>query len=147
MPDGILPNEGIALQLSCIVRAIIFGVNEWELMLWVNDIEPDADTVLADLQEPSWSGYIRKALPRPTWTFPTVSDGCATSEYGTTPQQWTVGSTTSEMIHGYAMVDPTAGVLRFVQRLEPEEIIPLVMGQVVKLLPRYTLTSAACAGP
>ena len=146
MPDGILPNEGIADQLVYLVQSPIAGVLESQCRLWVNDFTPDKDTVLADLQEATFSGYVRKTVPRADWQTPTVTDGCATSVNGTMPLQWTVTAATTEKVYGYALVDVLAGVIRFVQRLEPDDIQPLAVGNVLKLLPQYTLTSAACPG-
>lgn len=144
MPAGLLPNEGIAAQLEYILKASISGVLPWELMFWVNDIEPDHDTVLADLQEATWSGYSRLTMDRANWTTPTVHDGCAHSTWGTEAVVWYVTGGPTETIYGYAYVDASAGVIRFVQRLDPEDIRPVEVGGKVLLLPAYTLTSAEC---
>lgn len=146
MPPGILPNEGIGDQLGYILRADIPGVLPWELLLWVNDLEPDADTVYADLTEASFYGYHRVSLDRDVWTVPSVNDGCATSYAGDVPITWTVESTEPQTIYGVAYLDQSAGVLRYVQRFDDEDIQVTEPGLKLRLLPQYTLTSAACGG-
>lgn len=146
MPDGILPDEGIGDQLEYIIRRAIMGVLPWELRLWVNDIEPDHETVLDDLQEATFYGYSRVTMGRDQWTVPVVNEGCAKSTWGVYPYQWNVTGGPVETVYGYAMVDVVEGVIRFIQRFDDEDITPIVIGEKVKLLPVYTLTSAACGG-
>jgi len=144
MPAGLLPNEGIAKQLEYILKSPISGVLPWELIFWVNDIVPDADTVLADLTEATWGGYSRLTLDRSLWTGFTVSDGCCHATWGMVAQTWYVTSGPTETIYGYAYVDYTTGVIRFIQRLDEEDIRPVEVGGRVTILPEYTLTSAEC---
>jgi len=144
MPDQLLPNEGIAQQLASILSAPIPGLLPWTLILWVNDITPDADTVLGDLVEATFPGYARATLSRADWTVPVVHSGCAHSTWGTDPILWFVTGPTSDVVYGYAMVDLILGVLRTVQRFDNADIQPLAPGQRIALLPEYTLTSAPC---
>lgn len=144
MPDGLLPAEGIGQQLECILSRTVSGVPPWGCILWVNDITPTAATVLDDLVEATWSGYSPMTLPRSDWTTPVVTYGCAVSTWGTTPIVWYVTGGPSETVYGYALVDTTAGVIRYVQRFEEADIEPVEVGGRVSLLPRYTLTSCAC---
>lgn len=146
MPDGILPDEGIGVQLRRILDPASADHATWRLILFVNDITPDADTVLADLTEATWAGYSFVTMIPGNWTTPEVDTGCATSTYGTTPLTWYVTGGPLQTNYGYAMIDPGAGVIRFVQRFEPADIQPVVVGARVILLPTYTLTSAACPG-
>lgn len=144
MPDQLLPNEGIGDQLVYILSAPISGVLPWVLILFSNDIVPDADTVLADLVEATFPGYTPATLTRPDWTTPVVLSGCAHSTWGTTPITWFVTGPTTETIYGYAMCDLTLGVLRTVQRFDDADLTPLQPGGRISLLPEYTLTSAPC---
>ena len=144
MPAGLIPDEGIGDVLEYILSRSVAGVLPWTLIFFVNDIVPDADTVLADLDEATWSGYTRLTLDRPTWTTPNVLSGCAHSTWGTVPQVWFVTGGPVETIYGYAYVDFTMGVLRFVQRLDDADIAPVEIGGKVSILPAYTLTSAEC---
>lgn len=144
MPNGLLPDEGIGDSLRAMLQNSAVGGDPWVLLLFANDYTPTRSTVLADLIEPTWPGYFRKNLSRAGWLAPTVTAACASSEWGTAPQQWTVGAATSEKVYGYALLDLGAGKLRFVQRLEAADIVALVNGATLKLLPKITLTSCAC---
>lgn len=146
MPDGILPDEGIGDQLEYILKRPIPGVLPWQLLLWVNDIEPDHETVLDDLEEATFSGYARVDVDRALWTTPEVDNGCATSTWQAYPTVWHVTGGPIETVYGYAMIDVVEGVIRFIQRFEDADIAPTVIGARLALLPRYTLTSAACPG-
>ena len=146
MPNLILPDEGIADQLTYILSVYIPGVLPWQLRLFVNDLVPDANTVTESMVEATFSGYSRYDLERAQWTVPTVADGCASSTWGTEPITWYVTGPTSETVYGYGLVDSTSGVLRAIQRFEDADIAPLVVGGRFLLLPEYTLTSAACGG-
>jgi hypothetical protein len=144
VPNGLLPDEGIDDQLRRIIAPGFGTSNSWRCILWVNDLVPDNNTVLASLTPATFPGYSFVTLMPGTWTVPDVVDGCATSTYGTTPLQWIVSGPTTETVYGYALTDPTAGVLRFIQRFDDSDITPLAIGSRVVLLPQYTLTSAAC---
>ncbi len=147
MPDGLIPDEGIDNVLMRILDpAGRGGSATWRLVFWVNDITPDNATVLADLVQATWGGYSFVTLMPGVWTDPVVDDGCATSTYGTTALQWNVLNAMGQTNYGYALLDPGAGVIRFIQRFDDADIAPLQTGGNVLLLPRYTLTSAACPG-
>jgi hypothetical protein len=144
VPSGILPDEGIADQLAYILSATISGVLPWQLLFFTNDVTPTHATVLSDLLEATWSGYARRSLDRSVWTTPTVFGGCATSTYGTDPQQYSVGIVGDVTNYGAALVDASLGVIRWIQRFDDTDIRPLVSGSRWQYLPRYTLTSAEC---
>lgn len=145
MPAGVLPDEGIGAQLGYILSATITGVVDWQLILFTNDITVDASTVYADLTEATWAGYTRRTLARAMWTAPTVSDGCATSTYTTSPQVYSVGTVDPDTInYGAAYYDPGGGVLRWCQRFDDADLNALTTGGQFQILPTYTLTSAAC---
>jgi hypothetical protein len=146
VPDGILPAEGIVEQLYYILGAPIPGVLPWRFMLFKNDVTPDADTVLADLEEASFPGYFPFDLTRSTWTMPTVVGGCAIATWGEEVVEWPVTGETDETIYGMAYYDSTENIIRWVQRFDDDDIVPLSIGQTFRVLPVYTLTSAACEG-
>jgi hypothetical protein len=146
MPAGLLPDEGIAKQLEYILSAPIAGELGWKLLFFVNDIIPTRATRLADLVEATWGGYVRLTMDRDRWTVPTVTNGCAKSTWGTQNVSWTCTDGKNQTNYGYAYLDWTRGVLRFVQRFDANDIRPVVTGDRVLILPTYTLTSAECAG-
>ncbi len=52
-----------------------------EIGLFTNDFTPDADTVLGDLTEATWSGYARVEVRSLTWPDPTINgDGQGESD-------------------------------------------------------------------
>lgn len=144
MAAGFLPNEGIGDQLKYILSAPIPGVLSWEMWLFRNNITPTPATILDDLEEANFQGYSRATLDRESWTEPVVNDGCAHSTFGTDPLVWTVTGGPEQTLYGYALVDPGNGVIRFIQRFDDADIFALTVGAKVKVLPRYTLTSAEC---
>lgn len=145
MPAAILPDEGIGDQLSYILNAPIAGVLPWTFILWVNDLDPSAATVLADLEEATWDGYSRQTLTRGGWTTPDVNNGCASSTYGTDPIVFVPTGPAVQTNYGAAYIDQSSGVIRWVQRFEDADIVPVIVGQAYKILPQYTLTSAECS--
>jgi len=147
MPAGLLPSEGIGDQLEYILKRSISGVLPWTLIFWTNDLVPTCAVVLDDLTEATFGGYTRLTLDRADWTVPVVDDCCATSTWGTDAQVWNVTSGPTETLYGYAYVDFTDGVIRFIQRFDDADIAPVVVGGRVTILPKYTLTSAECVPP
>jgi hypothetical protein len=147
MPAGLLPSEGIADLLENILKRSIGGVLAWELMLWTNDVQVGAATVLGDLVEATFGGYSRITLTRDEWTTPVVEAGCAHSTWRDTLTGWGVYGPPLETIYGYGYVDVTTGVLRFAQRLDTEDIEQITVGGKVYILPAFTLTSGECSIP
>lgn len=128
-------------MLAYILKKSISGVFGWELGLFVNDLDPDQDTVLADIEEPTWPGYTRFTLARSDWTDPVIDSDHAVSTWKTEPQIWLNDGSDSPTIFGAFMVDPTAGVLRLLQRFDPGDVRVLDPLGVVTYLPRVTLTT------
>ena len=145
MPAGLLPDEGIGDLLAYWTSTPISGVADWYLMLWVNDIQVNSDTVLADLEEATWAGYSQKILNRSNWSEPEVEGGCATTQWGTESIVWYVGDGEPQTNYGVAYVDPTTSRVRFVQRFDDDDIAPVEVGGKFLLLPKLTLTSAECS--
>lgn len=144
MPAGFIPNEGLAPTLEELLGKTAPSLLPWQLIFWVNDLEPDFDVVLADLVEATWDGYTRLTLSRDLWTTPTVADGCAHSTFTEEATQWFVLGGPTETNYGYAYIDTGAGVIRFIQRFDDDDITPVVVGGKVVLLPEYTFTSHEC---
>lgn len=150
MPPGILPSEGIQDQLSYVLSATITPtVVPWQLLLLAADpgSPPPASIKLSDLVECNFPGYTRAILPRSQWQLPTLTaDGCAVSQWGTSPILWTCTGVTTNKCYGYAMIDAGYGLIRFIQRFDDSDVIDLIqIGGVISLVPQYTYTSAVCA--
>lgn len=144
MPDGFIPNEGLAGELTRRVNPSAMGGRVSRVILWINDHTPTGATVLADLTPASFEGYTFFTLTDADWQAPTVAAGCARSVWGAAALQWTVGDPRGQTVYGWALVDVGAGVLRFVQRFDPLDIRPLVFGDVLTLSVEQTETSAVC---
>lgn len=144
MPAGLIPNEGLEEQLLENLGNTAVGVLPWVLILFVNDIVPDFDTVLADLTEASFSGYVPVNLSRDQWEVTDVTDGCAHAQWGTDAILWFVLGGPVETIYGCAYYDPGTNHLRFVQRFDDDDIEEITVGGKVLLVPHYTLNSSEC---
>jgi len=127
------------------IQSPISGVLPLELMFFVNDVTPTADTTLADLTEATFGGYSRLTLDRASWLIGSPADGCVHATWGSYAQVWYCTSGPVETIYGYAYVDASLGVIRLIQRFDVADIAPLEVGGRVLLLPEWTLTSAECA--
>lgn len=144
MPDGFIPNEGLSSPIARILNPVGADHNAWRLIFWVNNFTPTKSVTLSMLTEATWGGYTFVTLDATQWTAATVTGNCAKSTYGTTSLTWTVTNPAGQTNYGYALVDPAAGVIRWIQRFDPADIQALSLGAQVNLLPQYTLTSAAC---
>lgn len=144
MPDGIIPAEGVAGELGRRSNPAAWTGRITQLILWVNDLTPDADTVLADLTPASFEGYNFFTLEDDQWQPASVTDDVAVQDYGDFPLSWSVGDPAGNTIYGWAIVDVDAGVLRFVQRFDAGDIRPLASGDLVRLFVHICETSAAC---
>lgn len=144
MPAGFIPDIGLGPTLRELLGKDAPNVIPWELLLWTNNYVPDNNATIELLTEATFGGYSRVTLVRATWTDPTVNPNCAHTTWGTDAVVWDVTGGPVETIYGYAFVDPTTNVLRFIQRFDTPDIQPIVIGGRFLLLPQYTLTNAVC---
>lgn len=145
MAAGLLPDEGIADQLKYLLQSPISGVLPWQLRMWTNDLTPTAATVLGDLVEATFTGYTRLTMDRASWLIGEPADGCVHATWGAYAQTWYCTGGPVETIYGYAYVDASLEVIRFIQRFDDADIAELQIGGRILLLPEYTLRSAECA--
>lgn len=145
MPAGLAPNEGLADEIAYVLQKPISGVLPWQLRMWTNDIVPDFNTVLDDLVEATFGGYTRLTMDRDLWVIGEPDAGCVHATFGSTAQVWYCTGGPVETIYGYAYVDATLSVIRFIQRFDDADIAPLEIGGRILLLPEYTMRSAECA--
>lgn len=132
----VLPNDGLPSLLQWMLREAIAGVPDLVFTLWVNDLEPDQDTVLADLTIASFGGFQEQTLTRAGWTSPVIDAGQAVSTWGTVPTEWTVTQGPEE-IFGWAAYNPDTLQLVIVERFDVSRT-PGV-GEKIAVLPRVTL--------
>jgi len=144
MPIGFTPDEGLPGEALRRLNPGAFASHVTRLILWVNDITPDHDTVVADLTPATFGGYIFATLVDSLWQTPELVSGCASVQYDTVPITWTVATTAGETLYGWALLDVDDDVIRFVQRFEPGDVNPLAVGDVVRLLPLITFDNHTC---
>jgi len=140
VPNGIVPDEGLADECSAIVNNPATQFVAWQLLLWVNDYTPDDSTTLADLVEATFTGYSRRALVAVNWSVPTVAAHVATTTNSPT-QTWTNGDAAPVTVFGSAYLDVTAGVLRRVQRFDVSDIVAVQPGGTITVTPRFSYRS------
>ena len=138
---AVLPNESLARLLSYWIGQTANVIVPWSLMLYTNDIELGPATVLADLTEATFDGYTRKTLAPASWTAPAVVADEAVSTYTTDPLTWTVGDD-SGTIHGYAVIDATAGKIIGAESIDPP--IEYTPAGVIGVLPRMVMRGIPC---
>lgn len=135
----VLPNEGLTDWLTWLIKDTAGSLPDLVFTLWVNDIEPDQDTTFADLDRASFTGFMEIIMARSDWTSPAIVDDAAASQWGTLPTAWTVAAD-PETVYGWAAYNPGPLRLMIVERFDvPRE---LEVGQTIKVLPRFTLTTA-----
>lgn len=138
MPGGIIPDEGLARGLTWTLVNGDTSLVAWQVMVFVNDITPDANTVVADLVEPSWASYARVNIPPAGWSAPVITDHIATCTWGTDPVEFANVSSATQTVYGCALFDPAFNVLRFVQRFDVGDIRPIAAGESVLVVPRFS---------
>jgi hypothetical protein len=128
-------------QLNTILKGAIPGAPNLHLILWKNDLYPDARTVVADLVESTWGGYLPVTLTRSLWSSAVLDGDRAVSTWGLVPITWSATTGPAEVVYGYAMIDQTAGVIRYVQRFDAVDIRLVSPGGIFSLVPRVDLAT------
>lgn len=143
MGAQVLPDEGLIEQHQDLLGIPRTALPRY-LWLFSNDLEPDADTVLADLVQCTFGGYHAVLLDPAQFTGFTASGGCSHCTWASSPYAWSVTGGPIETVYGWAMVDTLAGVIRRVQRFDDADIAPVQIGEQFLLLPEFTLNSSEC---
>lgn len=113
-----------------------------KVLLFVNQLVPDVDTVLGDLTEAAFTGYARSGVV--TWAV----GGAINSSEVNTPvivgdgKLFTcTGTAVEETVTGYALIDetPTPDRLLAVQMLDTAE--EMFNGESIIITPRFNLRS------
>jgi len=132
----LLPNEGLPILLSLLLKDAAMPASPWVLMLWSNDIEPDVDTMLADLTEANFTGYFPVVVARGDWATPVAATGQANTRWGAGPYSWACSGGAQD-IYGYAVFDSSTFKLLWVERFDPTRAA--VNGQPFALWLSFTL--------
>ena len=137
MPDLVVSNPGERYLLSRMV-SVPWSLSEtWKLRLYKNDISPNKNTVLADLTEADYDGYLPQDLARDGWTAPVTIAGVAVCFYGFQPIEFFAASGL-QTVFGYFMTvdadsDPELLILtqRFDSAVNVTAAVPaLVLPQI-----------------
>lgn len=134
----VMPNEGLPGILANYIKDVPSGWVDWTMILFVNDIVPDQDTVYADLTQPGYGWYSGITIDHTLWTDPIIEDNRAVSTYTTTPQTYTMDAG-SGYVYGYALVTSSSPVIKWVERFATPE--PISAGRILNVLPRVTQTT------
>jgi len=111
--------------------------------LYVNDLTPDAATVLGDFEEAAWPDY--EAVKVTSWVPAVTVSGRAVSNGD--PIIWVRGSGGAGVdVYGYYVTDTAAGPLLWCER-RPAGPLPMHMPtEAVEVLPRITLREDPVGG-
>jgi hypothetical protein len=102
--------------------------------LFVNDYLPNETTVLADLVEPTFPGYLR--LSASGWGSAFLN-ALGQGEVDLPPLTWTSSGTNSDVIHGYFLVDAFDDVI-FLERFAGVGIPMFPDPQQLSVTPKFT---------
>lgn len=120
----VIPNEGARRLLELTMRAALVVDETFNLRLFKNDLTPDADTVLGDFVEATFSGYYRRDLARSAWSAPATVGTRAVVEHTGNPLVFSAGSG-SQVIYGYYVYSPVSGAVAWCERFDvPRTVAP-----------------------
>lgn len=106
-----------------------------KVMLFKNDYQPSATTVLADLIEADFTGYARSADL--VWGEPFITPAQLAEIVAQQLQFNATGSTVTNTIYGYAVITPgTPDVLQYAERFAEPVFVAGTMNAVL-VNPRY----------
>jgi hypothetical protein len=137
MASIVLPDEGLPLLLAWWTTTDVTTAPWWVLILWTDeDLEPDQDTVFADLTEATFAGYEPVNLLPSQWTDPVVVGHKAITTYTGDAQLW-AATGDYEIIYGYAITTIADPVILVIQKLS--NAVDLEVQPVIGILPRLTM--------
>jgi len=110
----VYPDEGLEQLLDWMLA------NTIKLHLYVNDLTPTKDTVLADLTEAAWTGYAVEDILTTDWSVKGVSahNGYALSD----PKAFDNGSGADQDAYGYYYTDSAETMLLAIVRFDSAPI-------------------------
>lgn len=111
-----VPDAGELALLELLVKTALAAPDDWWLRLYVDDIDIEAATVIADVTEPTVPGYAAVELLRSLWNAPATIAGRGVVTWGTGPVWFTLTSG-SEDIYGWYVTNAANDTLLFGSRL------------------------------
>jgi len=113
--DQIYPDQGLIDVLNAIVGP------DLQYHLFVNDVTPDLDTVLTDLTEAAWSGYVPITVPAGAFSFTSLAEHVGQVTADQIPFPNTSG--TDQTVYGYYATYPGGGNLILCARFDGAPIV------------------------
>jgi hypothetical protein len=124
--------QGLNCVLRFMLRESVFGM---EIGLFTNSIVIDDDTVLADLDEATFPGYVRITAVSLTWPDPTINlDGESESDGPTMTWEASSAPGSPETIRGVfvRILDNTAAESLFLAYVFPDPVVITLIGDQVQ---------------
>lgn len=133
-------------ELLSMVNAVLVAGGEYQdfsIILFTNDVEPDENTVVGDLVEPTASWYAAVDFPvlnEPHWGAPYYIPGPGVEVAGLANAQWDFsGGDPEEVVYGYAILVDLGGTPRYVAGGRLETPKPMgALGDSVVLTPQLS---------
>lgn len=123
MTDDAVPEVAGELD-NCVVK------------LFMNDIDPDGDTVLGDLTELDTPGYA--ASDAIAWGAPFINDLGNAEVVGDTKQFTCSGAEAGNIAYGYYVTNAAGTVLKYAERFTNPRPMELA-NQATLVIPRFTM--------
>lgn len=131
----VIANEGKPELLDILLRATSVTSAFFNLFLYTNNYTPVAAMTISSFTKPTWSGYADQSLLRGTWNAATLVSGKGKATYGSSPNQWTVGSG-GGTLYGYAVQSLVTSNMLWAELFATSRV--LLAGDVFKLQPVFT---------
>lgn len=134
----VAPNQGLRSLLTYLLISDNEPVPSWVFSLFVNDIQPDQDTIFIEVDRATFTGFTELTMSRQNWTTPVIADDHAVSTWKSTPSAWTC-TANPQTVYGWCAFNFTTQVLTLIERFDTPRV--LHVGDTISVLPRITLTT------
>lgn len=132
----VVPDEGERYFLNLLLRDTVPSTLKFIIGLYRGDWTPNRESVLADVLEANFSGYLPLEADRSVWTAAQTVGGSAQSTYGVLFQQW-IPSSGTQRIYGWYARDEDSNVLLWAERfsafIDASPAVPVFLMPVVQL--------------
>jgi hypothetical protein len=134
----VVPSEGELELLDKMIRDALSVNEDYILKLYQNNYTPADTATVSSFTEANFTNYAAKTLTRASWNAATLVGGKAQTSYGSSPQNWTCG-TTGNTIYGYWMQGASSNKVLWVERFAVART--LAEGDVLNITPSFSLNS------
>lgn len=131
MAGIVVPDSGEVILLQWMLRTA-FLIDEPVLYhLFVNNFQPNKQSVRADFVEPTFPGYDVVPVDRADWVFPTVVGGVASTFRNDGFISWMATSGPGESIFGYFVTDEDDAVVIWAEAFPAPQVVNTVNAVLV----------------